>query len=97
MREDFTERLLQRDTKVDAVVDSKMITIYLAGSTRSVHFQLFPGDSAESVMEWAAPKLEIPFLYKNQLFGSDGNEITGDVYKATNKGDNLTLVYGGVE
>lgn len=74
------------------MAESKKVTVFRAGGTASVEeVDVFLGDTVEQLITLVASQLGLPAQGNYRLLGPDGNQITGDVYKAVKEGDKLTL------
>lgn len=76
------------------MAEGKIVTILLAGGTRSMEgAQILPGDSVAQVCRVAARALGQDEDARYRLLGQDGKPIAEnvDVYKVVNDGDKLTL------
>ena len=71
--------------------EKKKVTIVRAGGTSSTEVDIFPSDTVAQIITLVAPRLGLPAEGSYQLLGSDGNPITGNLYKAIRDGDKLTL------
>ena len=77
------------------MAESKKITVLRAGGVASQEVELVPGETAEQLCILVAPNVGLPAEGSYRLLGSDGKQITGDVYQGVKEGDKLTLAQVG--
>ncbi|MCC3440242.1 MULTISPECIES: hypothetical protein [unclassified Microcoleus] len=73
----------------------KKITVVKGGGTASTEVVVYPGDSADNLIALVTEPLGLPKEGRYLLQGVNETAITGDVYKAVNEGDKLTLYQPG--
>jgi hypothetical protein len=73
-------------------MDIKRITVFRAGGTAAIeNADVILDQTVDQFISLVAPKFGLPETGTYQLLGANGSPITGNLYKAVNTGDKVTL------